>query len=105
MASIIKTESLSKDYGNKRVLDSINLDIASGLPIGLVGPNGAGKTTIMRMISGIYEPTLGKILINGYDTTTNKIKIKRSLGYLAENNHLYNDMVGRYLFIKRHIYL
>ena len=97
---MIKIENISKYFNNIKAIDKVNFEIKKGEVVGLLGPNGAGKTTIMRMISGIYEPTLGKILINGHDTTTDKIKIKRSLGYLAENNNLYNEMtVNEYLWM------
>lgn len=65
MASIIKTESLSKNYGNKRVLDSIDLEIESGLPIGLVGPNGAGKTTFFSIVCGYIKASAGSIEVFG----------------------------------------
>lgn len=65
MTSIIKTESLSKDYGSKRALDSITLDIESGLPIGLVGPNGAGKTTFFSIVCGYIQASAGSIEVFG----------------------------------------
>lgn len=61
MDTVISLKSLTKSYGNKKVVDNFNLEIKKGRIYGLIGPNGAGKTTIMKMIAGITLPTLGSI--------------------------------------------
>ena len=65
--TIIKIEHLSKAFGEKVVLDDINLDIRRGEFITLLGPSGCGKTTLLRMIAGFLQPDSGVILMEGND--------------------------------------
>ena len=65
--SIIKIEHLSKAFGDKVVLDDINLSIRRGEFITLLGPSGCGKTTLLRMIAGFLKPDSGVILMEGSD--------------------------------------
>ena len=65
--TIIKIEHLSKAFGEKMVLDDINLDIRRGEFITLLGPSGCGKTTLLRMIAGFLQPDSGVILMEGND--------------------------------------
>jgi ABC-2 type transport system ATP-binding protein len=62
---IIKTEGLGRDFARKRALDSIDLVLEAGAPIGLVGPNGAGKTTFFSVLCGFLRPTRGKVEVLG----------------------------------------
>ncbi len=63
--SEIKLSNLSKSFGLKKAVDSINLDIKDGELVTLLGPSGCGKTTILRMIAGLEIPDKGEIIING----------------------------------------
>ena len=65
--TIIKIEHLSKAFGDKVVLDDINLDIRRGEFITLLGPSGCGKTTLLRMIAGFLKPDSGVIMMEGND--------------------------------------
>ena len=58
MSTILKTKDLTKKYGNKVVVDNLNIEIEKGEIFGLLGPNGAGKSTTMNMICNIVRPTL-----------------------------------------------
>jgi ABC-2 type transport system ATP-binding protein len=62
-ATIIKTEKLGRDFGNNRALESIDLELRAGAPIGLVGPNGAGKTTFFSVLCGFLKPTRGTVRV------------------------------------------
>ena len=62
---IIKTEHLGRDFVKKRALDSIDLVLEAGAPIGLVGPNGAGKTTFFSVLCGFLRPTRGTVEVLG----------------------------------------
>src|SRR6185436_4033830 len=64
-APIIKTEGLGRDFGRTRALDSVDLTLAAGAPIGLVGPNGAGKTTFFSVLCGFLRPTRGSVEVLG----------------------------------------
>src|SRR4029079_359628 len=62
---IIRTEHLGRDFVKKRALDSIDLVLDAGAPIGLVGPNGAGKTTFFSVLCGFLRPTRGPVEVLG----------------------------------------
>ena len=57
----LQLKNLTKDYGSKRALDSVSLNIGAGERVGLVGPNGAGKSTLIKMIMGLIHPTAGSV--------------------------------------------
>ena len=80
-------------FGKKEIFKDLNLNIHRNDLIALVGKNGVGKTTLMKIITSILKPDSGDITINGYDTQKNEISTKRQIGYLAENNPLYKDML------------
>ena len=92
---MIRTEQLTKLYGEKRAVDNLNLEIRKGEIFGLLGPNGAGKTTTTLMLLGLTEPTEGRAWINGRDCTREPIAVKRMVGYLPDNVGFYADMTGR----------
>ena len=62
---LLKVENMTHDFGGLRAVQGYNLDIEMGQIRGLIGPNGAGKTTIFNLITGIYKPTEGKIILDG----------------------------------------
>lgn len=93
--SIIHTEGLTKQYGEKYAVRDLNLDIRQGEIFGLLGPNGAGKTTTTLMLLGLTEPTEGSAWIDGWNCTKESIAVKRIVGYLPDNVGFYGDMTGR----------
>lgn len=92
---IIRTEGLTKRYGDKAAVSDLNLEIRRGEIFGLLGPNGAGKTTTTLMLLGLTEPTEGKAWIEEKDCTRESIEVKRMVGYLPDNVGFYSDMTGR----------
>ena len=70
---MIKINNLTKKFGEKAAISNLSIDIDKGL-IGLVGHNGAGKSTLFRLISGVYHPTEGEILVDGYKSTSKEAK-------------------------------
>ncbi|MDR2123245.1 MAG: ATP-binding cassette domain-containing protein [Flavobacteriaceae bacterium] len=94
----IKIQNLTKQYKKQIALNAISLEIKKGEIVGLLGPNGAGKTTLMRSIVGALSFNAGKIWINSVDNQENLSKTQSQIGYLPENNPLYEDMyVKEYL--------
>jgi len=88
----IVIENLTKKYGNQKAVDNISLKVATGEILGFLGPNGAGKTTTMKIITSFIAADEGKIYIGGKSLTDNPFEIKKHIGYLSENNPLYQDM-------------
>jgi ABC-2 type transport system ATP-binding protein len=81
----ISIHNLSKQYpGGKYALNSINLDIESGM-FGLLGPNGAGKTTLMRILVTLLNPTSGTVTVDGMDLHKHRKKIRQMTGYLPQD--------------------
>ena len=88
----IKVENLSKFYGQQQAVKNISFEIKSGEVVGFLGPNGAGKSTTMKMITTYLTPNDGVIKVNGLDTGDEPIEVRKKIGYLPEQNPLYNDM-------------
>nr|MBP9866018.1 ABC transporter ATP-binding protein [Candidatus Omnitrophota bacterium] len=89
---LVKFENVTKSFGSFRALDQVSLEIRQGDIVGLLGPNGAGKTTAMRVLSGYFAPTSGKVWISGRNMSGCPEKAKKLVGYLPETVHLYGDM-------------
>jgi ABC-2 type transport system ATP-binding protein len=85
-------ENLTKKFGGQRAVDSISFEVKTGEILGFLGPNGAGKTTTMRMITNFIAPSEGSIEIGGSSLYDTPDEIKKHIGYLPENNPLYQDM-------------
>ncbi len=95
---MISLTSVTKKFGSKTAVKKISLQASGGDIIGFLGPNGAGKTTTMRMILGYLHVTSGRITVQGLDPVVDRIRILRKIGYLPENNPLYQEMkVEEYL--------
>lgn len=92
---VIRTEGLTKTYGDVTAVDHLDLEIKKGEVFGLLGPNGAGKTTTTLMLLGLTEPDEGKATIHELDCTRNAIQVKKAVGYLPDNVGFYSTMTGR----------
>ena len=79
----IRIENLNKYIGKQHVLKDISLSINDGEVIGLLGPNGAGKSTLMKIMVGVWDATSGEV------------QVPKSIGFLPEQNPLYEDMYVR----------
>ena len=90
--TIIKFDSIHKQYGDFSAVKEISLEISRGELFGFLGPNGAGKTTMIRMLTGIIRPTSGRITIGGYDLYENPIKAKALIGYVPDRPYLYEKL-------------
>jgi len=88
----IVIENLTKKYGNQKAVDNISLKVATGEILGFLGPNGAGKTTTMKIITSFITADEGEVYIGGKSLRDNPQEIKRHIGYLPENNPLYQEM-------------
>jgi ABC-2 type transport system ATP-binding protein len=89
---MIRIENLVKAFGAKRAVDDVSFNVERGEVLGFLGPNGAGKSTTMRMITGFYPPTSGRVSVGGHDVVESPLEAKRLIGYLPENAASYPDM-------------
>ncbi|NOY36405.1 MAG: ATP-binding cassette domain-containing protein [Chlorobi bacterium] len=88
----ITVENVLKTYGLQRAVDSISFHVKTGEILGFLGPNGAGKTTTMKIITNYMIPDKGVVKIGGKSMPEYANELKRHIGYLPENNPLYDDM-------------
>ena len=93
MKYIIETRNLTKKYGTQYGVKDINIHLEKGQVYGLVGRNGAGKTTILRMLSGLSNPTEGEFFVFG-EKGTNNSSTRSKIGCLIENPGIYPDMTA-----------
>lgn len=91
---MLEIRNLSKSYGKKVALNNINLKFDNGL-YGLLGPNGAGKSTLMNIITDNLKADNGEILWNGIDYQTLGVKYREILGYMPQQQGLYNGFTGK----------
>ena len=92
---MLQLKNLVKKFGSFTAVDGINIDIKQEELYGFLGQNGAGKTTTIKMITGIYAPTSGSILVDGIDITKNPLDAKRQIGYVPDQPYLYDKLTGR----------
>ncbi|WDP89439.1 MAG: ATP-binding cassette domain-containing protein [Desulfobacter sp.] len=90
---MIDVQNLTKYYNDFCAVDGISLTIQPGEILGLLGPNGAGKTTTLRMLTGYYPPTSGRIRVKDLEMPQDTLKIKSLMGYLPESAPLYHNML------------
>ncbi|HQP30162.1 MAG TPA: ATP-binding cassette domain-containing protein [Deltaproteobacteria bacterium] len=89
---MITIEGLCKDYGPRIAIRDLTFEVRQGEVLGFLGPNGAGKTTTMKIITAFMPPTSGRVSVMGFDTVKDSLKARSCIGYLPENNPLYNDL-------------
>jgi ABC-2 type transport system ATP-binding protein len=95
---MISVQELRRRFGSIVAVDGISFEAKQGDVLGFLGPNGAGKTTAMRMLASFLAPDSGTATVGGHDIIREPTKVRRTLGYLAENAPAYNEMtVGSFL--------
>lgn len=91
---ILRTENLIKQYGKRRVVDNVSIEVTRGEIVGLLGPNGAGKTTTFYMTTGLITPNGGKIFLNNKEITSMPVykRAKMGIGYLAQEASVFRTL-------------
>jgi ABC-2 type transport system ATP-binding protein len=89
---VIKTDKLTKRFGDFIATNEITFEVAKGEIFGFLGANGAGKTTAMRMLCGLSIPSSGAATIAGFDVYKNTESIKKNIGYMSQKFSLYEDL-------------
>ncbi|MBE0568981.1 MAG: ABC transporter ATP-binding protein, partial [Deltaproteobacteria bacterium] len=95
MPAVLSVKALLRVYGEKVAVDDVSFEVGRNETVGLLGPNGAGKTTTIKMLTGLYEPSSGACLVNGFDVRAKPVKAKRSFGYVPDQPYLYEKLTGR----------
>lgn len=90
----LATRDLTKSFGGRTVVRSVNLEIASGEVVGLLGPNGAGKTTTFSMVVGLTAPDSGRVLLDGKDVTDDPmyVRARKGIGYLPQEASIFRGL-------------
>src|SRR5215469_17337576 len=83
--SVLVTEELTKSYGDRLAVRSLDLEVHAGEVFGFLGPNGAGKTTTIRMCLGLVRPTSGRALVLGSDVSRHGREVLPRVGALIES--------------------
>ena len=86
---MIEFQDVSKTYGATQALKKLNLSIQEGQIVGLIGHNGAGKSTTIKSLVSVINPTSGKILVDGFDLASQRLRIKQKIGYVADSPDLF----------------
>ena len=93
---MIRFENVDKSYGKAKIkaVDGLNMEIGAGKVFGFIGPNGAGKTTAIKLLTGILQPDVGSIWLNGISMAENPLKAKRVFGYVPDSFEMFERMTG-----------
>ena len=93
-STAIKTEGLTKRYGDSVALDHLDLEVTQGEVVGYLGPNGAGKTTTLRLLLGLSQATSGRCQIFGLDCQRETVKTHGRLAFVAGEASLWPSLTG-----------
>jgi len=89
---LIRVEDFHKCYDQTPAVAGLSFQIQPGEVMGLIGPNGAGKTTTLRALTGILNPSRGKLSVGGFDVEQQAIEAKRRLAYIPDDPQLFFDL-------------
>ncbi|MBS1597058.1 MAG: ABC transporter ATP-binding protein [Bacteroidetes bacterium] len=92
METVIRTEKLTKRFGDFIATNEITFEVKKGEIFGFLGANGAGKTTAMRMLCGLSIPSSGDAQVAGFDVYKQTEEIKKNIGYMSQKFSLYEDL-------------
>ncbi|MCI9048971.1 MAG: ABC transporter ATP-binding protein [Coprobacillus sp.] len=93
--SIINIQNLTRDYGSKKGVFDVSIQVEKGEVFGFLGPNGAGKTTTIRHLMGFINPKIGSCQIDGLDCWKNHDEIQKRLGYIPGEINFFDDLTGK----------
>ncbi len=97
MVAII-IENLVKSFGDLVAVNEVSLEVRKGEIYALLGPNGAGKTTTIKMLMGLLDPDSGSAKVFGIDSAEDPVEVKNLVGYVPEEQQLYDSLTPRELF-------
>ena len=85
---MIQFEHVSKQYGSKRAVSDLSLEVPAGELFAFLGPNGAGKTTTIKMITGLLRSSSGRVLVAGHDMAGSSEEARRQISYVPDQPYL-----------------
>ena len=90
----LRAEGLVKQYGKRRVVDGVSLEVNPGEVVGLLGPNGAGKTTSFYAVVGLVQPDAGRVFVNGQEVTDLPMykRGRMGIGYLPQEASVFRKL-------------
>ncbi len=91
-SAAIRTQHLTKRYGDREVVRDLSFAIAPGSIFGFLGPNGSGKSTTIKMLCGLVAPSAGTATVAGFDIQTQGDEVRRAIGYMSQSFSLYGDL-------------
>jgi ABC-2 type transport system ATP-binding protein len=94
MELAVETRGLTREFGNFRAVDGIDLAVPAGSLYGFLGPNGAGKSTTIKCLTGLLRPTSGTMRILGMDPVADAVAVKRRIGVVPEDLALFDRLTG-----------
>src|SRR5436305_10588038 len=89
---VIDVHGMTKRFGDRTVVDHVDLTVRAGEIFGFLGPNGSGKTTFLRMLCGLLRADAGSGTCLGHDVITESEAIKRKVGYMTQRFSFYEDL-------------
>jgi ABC-2 type transport system ATP-binding protein len=89
---VVSCEHLGKSFGEGPVVDDVSVRVEQGSIVGLIGPSGSGKTTMVRLLTGLYEPTTGVATIDGTASTALRHRQRSAVGYMPQVPALFPDL-------------
>src|SRR6516225_6941509 len=92
---VLQAQGLTKRYGSLTAVEDVNFTLTAGQILGCLGPNGSGKSTTVKMLTGLLEPSRGRVSHEGRDIQKNLVAYRKQLGYVPEEPNLYPYLSGR----------
>jgi ABC-2 type transport system ATP-binding protein len=95
METVIETRALTKRFGDRAAVDSVDLTVPAGIAFGFLGPNGAGKTTMIRTLLGLTQPSSGEISLLGLPQPAKRTEALARVGAIVEEPKFHPHLTGR----------
>ena len=89
---LLQATGLRRSFGERVVLDGVDLSLAEGETVAVIGPNGVGKTTLLRILAGLLRPSAGSVLLDGRPVRTADPQSRAAIGLLSHRAMLYDDL-------------
>jgi ABC-type multidrug transport system ATPase subunit len=91
----IRLHGLARDFGERRAIAGVDLELAPGATLAVLGPNGSGKSTLLRVLAGLLRPSAGEARVLGCSLPGETWRLRGRVGYLAHQPLLYRDLTAR----------